>query len=259
MSLTKYPIVLVHGLAVKSFPVRNAFGRIPKELRKADISVHVLNQDGVGTIENNARQMKVMIEEICRETGMEKVNIIAHSKGGLDSRYMIAVLGMHTRVATLTTLSTPHHGSRLSTIILRHPAFMVKTLAFFINIFYRICGDRKPDVYAAAIDLTDEKMRQFNETVPNSPSVYYQSYSATLSKEKAFLTYIPYKIIRWCEKDETDGLVSVESSRWGTYQGHIAGNPNHLQMISLSPSGKRRRAVAAFYKQIIAQLAELGF
>ena len=39
--------------------------------------------------------------------GCEKVNIIAHSKGGLDSRYMITHLGLADKVASLTTVATP--------------------------------------------------------------------------------------------------------------------------------------------------------
>ena len=48
--------------------------------------------------------------QVLAETGAEKVNIIAHSKGGLDSRYAISCLGMDKYVATLTTINTPHYG-----------------------------------------------------------------------------------------------------------------------------------------------------
>mgnify|MGYP000553170727 CR=1 FL=1 len=50
------------------------------------------------------------IQEILAETGCEKVNIIAHSKGGLDSRAAIAHAGCAPFVATLTTINTPHRG-----------------------------------------------------------------------------------------------------------------------------------------------------
>lgn len=40
------------------------------------------------------------------ETGCEKVNIIAHSKGGLDSRYAISRLGMDQYTASLTTINS---------------------------------------------------------------------------------------------------------------------------------------------------------
>ena len=48
--------------------------------------------------------------QIIQKTGCEKVNIIAHSKGGLESRYAISQLGLSPYVASLTTINTPHHG-----------------------------------------------------------------------------------------------------------------------------------------------------
>ena len=41
----------------------------------------------------------------------EPVNVIAHSMGGLDARYMITHLGMAEQVRSLTTVATPHHGT----------------------------------------------------------------------------------------------------------------------------------------------------
>src|SRR5205814_1408651 len=39
------------------------------------------------------------------------VHVIGHSMGGLDARFMVAKLGMETRVLSLTTVGTPHRGS----------------------------------------------------------------------------------------------------------------------------------------------------
>ncbi len=259
METPKYPVVLVHGLCVKNFPFFNSFGPLPKQLKQRGISVYVPNHDAVGTVSRNAHQLKAEVEKICRREGCEKVNIIAHSKGGLDARQMISALGMQDRVASLTTLSTPHQGSMLSSTILKLPRLFLGITAFFINTFFRVFGDRNPDIVTVAKELTGEHMAQFNACTPDRPEVYYQSYSSSLSKKNAFLTYIPYQISRYCEKDETDGLVSVSSSRWGSYQGHIAGGPNHIQMVSFTVSKKQRQAVADFYLHILAQLSEMGF
>src|SRR6185369_6230360 len=43
-----------------------------------------------------------------------KVNILAHSMGGLDARFAIARLGLADRVASLTTVATPHRGTALA-------------------------------------------------------------------------------------------------------------------------------------------------
>src|SRR5690606_21994510 len=46
------------------------------------------------------------------------VNLFAHSMGGLDSRFLISSLGYGDRVASLTTLSTPHRGTAVADMAL---------------------------------------------------------------------------------------------------------------------------------------------
>ena len=94
---TKYPIILAHGIAAKQLRIINAFGKIGEELEKEGYSVFVADTDGFGSIEHNAEQLKSYINRILILTGAEKVNIIAHSKGGLDSKYMITELGMEVK------------------------------------------------------------------------------------------------------------------------------------------------------------------
>ena len=69
----------------------------------------------------------------------KKIHIIAHSMGGLDSRYMISKLGMADRVLSLTTISTPHHGSPIAdiTVARASPALNVFMDHLGINIVER--------------------------------------------------------------------------------------------------------------------------
>ena len=87
----KYPILLVHGLAA----VDNAFfwGRIPEKLEQEGIKVYHGDAEAWGTIETNAEELAKKVDEILKKEKCDKVNIIAHSKGGLDSRYLISSLG----------------------------------------------------------------------------------------------------------------------------------------------------------------------
>lgn len=259
MAITRYPIVLVHGMAVKDVSFYRAFRGILDFLQAQGVKVYVSNQDGIGTIRTNAEQLKEEILAVLEQENCEKVNLIAHSKGGLDSRYMICKLGMHNHVASLTTLSTPHHGSRLSRTLLKMPTFVVKTLNFFVNGFYKACGDKQPDLLASAEELTDVSMEAFNRAVPDHPAVYYQSYSSQAEGKNAFLVYLPYQISKYCEQDETDGMVSVASSQWGDYKGQMQGNLNHLQMVGVYGSKKRLQDVGAFYWKIVQELKEKGF
>lgn len=256
---TKYPVVLVHGMMLKDFKFYRAFRKISNYLAQCGVKVYVTNQDGVGSIKNNAGQLAEMVDIILANEHSSKVNVIAHSKGGVDIRYMIKAYHMEDKVASLTTLSTPHHGSKLSTNILKMPKWMAKVVAFWINLFYKIFGDKNPDIIALAEDLTDIKMEIFNKEIINSNKVYYQSYSADLDHKKNFIMKIPHKISKYCENDKTDGVVSVESSKWGEYQGSITGDFDHIKMVAAYGSKKELDEVKAFYLEIVKGLIEKGF
>ena len=51
---TRYPIILVHGIAIKDFLFIKSFGKIDKVLSKQGYKVYKSKIDGFGTIENNA-------------------------------------------------------------------------------------------------------------------------------------------------------------------------------------------------------------
>ena len=63
----------------------------------------------VSDYEENAQILTENIKKIAEENG-GKVNIFAHSKGGLEARYAISCLGLDKYVASLTTFNTPHRG-----------------------------------------------------------------------------------------------------------------------------------------------------
>ena len=259
MTATKYPVVLVHGMITKDFRFWHAFRGISDFLKKQNIPVYITNQDGVGAVATNARQLKEEILEILQQEHCDKVNIIAHSKGGVDARYMISRLDMAEHIASLTTLSTPHHGSGLSAHLLKMPNFMARIIAGCTNLTFRLLGDKQPDMYQLGLDMTPEAMERFNETTPNCAQVYYQSFSSTAPDKKAFLRRIPYRVSRHCEQDDTDGMVSVTSSKWGNYRGSVGGNIDHFQMVGTYGSRKKLVGVGLFYLHIIQELQSMGF
>ena len=85
------------------------WGRIPKELRRNGATVYYGQQQSAAAVEDSGKELAERIRQIVETTGCE-MNIIAHSKGGLDSRAAIAHAGCAPYVATLTTINTPHRG-----------------------------------------------------------------------------------------------------------------------------------------------------
>ena len=142
----KYPILLVHGVALKDIKFFKAFGRIESILKNEGYKVYTSTQDGFGTIENNAEQLKIQINEILIKENIDKINIIAHSKGGLDIKYLIENLDMQDNIASLTTLCTPFKGSIIATKLLLLPKLIKNTVAFFLNTTYKIFKMVSPEL-----------------------------------------------------------------------------------------------------------------
>jgi triacylglycerol lipase len=111
---TRYPIVLAHGLSGfrQLFGVVDYFFGIPSDLQSGGAKVFVTQVSAVASAEQRGEQLLQQIEFIASSTGAGKVNLIGHSEGGLDARYVMAV--RPDLIASLTTVATPHTGAELA-------------------------------------------------------------------------------------------------------------------------------------------------
>lgn len=258
---TKYPIILVHGIIAKDIKFFKCFGQIDRILKIQGFHVYKSGVDGFGTIETNALQLKEEIMQIMKAEGVDKVNLIGHSKGGLDSKYMVQKLDMAKHVASLTTLCTPHLGSPIASYILRLPKWMLKIIAFYLNVWYRILGDKNPDSLkvceelATVIDLKED-------TLATIPSVYTQSYSTTMERRRDDIVMrIPLIFSHRLEEKESDGLVSKDSSKYGTYRGRALDDESisHSEIIDFMVKRKKKDKIYSFYSSLCEELVEMGF
>ena len=259
---TKYPILLVHGMGFRDWKYFNYWGRIPKELIKNGAKIYYGHQEACATIATNSELIKNKILEIKAETGCEKVNIIAHSKGGLDSRYAITKLGMADSVASLTTVGTPHHGSQLSDEANAIPDSIYRKVSDFMDKRFMGFGDNTPDFYTLAHQLSCEFTEKFNAEVPDSDKVYYQSYASVMKYPFSFnLLGFTNLILR--KYGANDGLVTVESAKWGNFRGvfetkHIRGI-SHGDTIDLKREDYKGFDPREEYVKIASELKEMGF
>ncbi len=257
---TKYPILLVHGIMLKDIAFIKAFGKIEKILRAEGYDVYTSQIDGLGTTETNAKQLCEEITHILTQTGAKKINLIAHSKGGLDSKRMITDHAMEDRVASLTTLCTPHKGSPIATALLKLPRFIIAIINFWLNFWYRIFGDKHPNALEvcrelALIDHIEESTLGFSD------KVYCQSYSSTLKKSKDdFVMGIPLMFSHYYEDKPSDGLVSADSSRFGNYRGDCTDiSVSHSEIVDFMAKKKKREKIFAFYTELCRELSKNGF
>jgi len=118
---TQYPIVLAHGLLgfKKLLGVLEYFYRIPESLQSSGARVYVTQVTAVASSEVRGEQLLSQVETILAVTGAKKVNLIGHSQGGLDARYVAAV--RPDLVASITTVATPHKGAQLADYLLSLP------------------------------------------------------------------------------------------------------------------------------------------
>lgn len=261
---TRYPIMLVHGLAMKDVLFVRSFGSIDRMLRREGNHVAVSRVDGFGSIEGNAAQLKAEVCSLLQETGAEKVNLIAHSKGGLDAKYMIAQLDMAEKTASLTTLCTPHRGTPVANFVLRLPKWLLRPAAAVVNGVYRLLGDRHPDCLTAVNQLKRLEKDLGQEMVNISDRVYCQSFSAVMRKgdpNADFVMRIPLLVSRYMEKGrETDGMVPKDSAIFGTYRGEaLDGSVSHTEMVDFLVTKKKRERIHGFYTALCQELARMGF
>jgi triacylglycerol lipase len=207
--------------------------------------------------------------------------------GGLDARELVSTLGYGDRVASLTTVSAPHGGSRIADVALalasgaRDEA--LNELARQIGRTYSEVAE-DADVRAALTDLSEANAAVFNEAHPDDPRIYYQSWAGVSS-----VLCIPNPADRgacegkllWHEGradcmtallvpsepfvahgfQPNDGLVLVSSAKRGEFRGCVPAD--HADEIGFL----RRQAMdehtgfdfVRFYRNLAFDLAARGF
>ena len=263
---TKYPIMLIHGIGYCDADHRRYWGRIPSFLEKHGAILYFGNQDAFGSIEHNASQLKCSVLQALEESAAEKLNLIAHSTGGIEARYLISRMGMSEKIASLTTLATPHRGIKAMDHIKQQSGFLYKQLLRIFNLMLVMDG-RQKNCSLGIYDLfTTDFMGVFNEIVPDVGGVYYQSYAFDMKNSKSDPSMgLFYQLVKYAE-GANDGLVSVESAKWGDFQGVYSGTGgrgiSHPGAVD-SRQGKlmknSRIDILDLYWDLVSRLKAMGY
>ena len=109
------PILLVHGMVDN----RSIFTVLRRALRRRGFHrVITLNYSPLTRdVRLAATGLATRVEQLCEETGFERIHVIGHSMCGLIARYYVQRLGGDARVHTLVTLGTPHGGTRAAQLV----------------------------------------------------------------------------------------------------------------------------------------------
>src|SRR5436309_1612143 len=171
---TQYPIVLAHGAAGfdSLFDILDYWFGIPEDLAAGGAKVFVTEVSQFNTPEVRGEQLIVQLEEIRAITGKAKVNLIGHSQGGIDVRYVAAV--RPDLVASVTAVAGPHGGAALADYLAANfldGGFTQDVIArlgdAYGTILGLISGSSDPqDAIATIQALTTAGMADFNSRYP---------------------------------------------------------------------------------------------
>ena len=190
---TRYPLVLVNGIDVS--PNFRWSARIVETLgQKGGHQVFLAIDRPYDIPQRRALDLWQRIREVRAETGAERVNLICHSLGGLDCRYLVSPAGLHWEVeashpeiveavASITTVGTAHHGTRVADIVLGYlptgeAVESLDALASFIGDWFTDEALAQDAHLTEAIaSISQSQARAFNAQIVDAEGIYYQSWA----------------------------------------------------------------------------------
>ena len=242
---TKYPIIFVHGAFFKDQNMLgiNYWWGIPSALEDEGATVYVAQQDTFnGTIERSKEVAKEIGQLFALNPTWKKVNIIAHSQGPLDSRYLISNLSIPGKglaknyVASLTSISGVHRGSEIADLLWKlytgipvlGPALgdaIGNAINAFAEVFYY--NEEDQNCMLLLYSLTSDYMKNiFNPMTPDVSGVYYQSWGGKIKGvapelENILVTPL-WTIMNLMGAGDNDALVSTHQRE----VGQVAWDPH---------------------------------
>ncbi|MCP4130942.1 MAG: alpha/beta fold hydrolase [bacterium] len=296
-----YPIILVHGWAGadKYVGIADYFHNIKPTLEQEGADVYAADLDSFnvdfdpGTYnstnkyyrgETPARsdQLRSFILYVLSVTKAQKVNIIAHSQGGITARYVISNMTapdgspMYSKAASLVMISSPNRGTYFSNLIIglsTNSGLSKWASDLLLNSIWGelVCGDNESNFLAPAFAMSKEYMTEvFNPNTPditpaldmvNGTGVRYFSYAGKAFGPTINLPLYPVWLIIKRHNGENDGIVPVESAKWGTWMGTVTGmfGVDHWmeqnQVMGITPGFDGE----GFYLEIARMLEQNGF
>ncbi len=264
-----YPIVLSHGLfgwgdsdPAGLIGIVRYWGGMDDYLRSQGAAVYAPTKTATQSNEYRAGELKTKINLWMAANGYSKVNIIGHSQGGLDSRYMIANLGMASKVRIYTSLCSPHRGSPVADLVnVIIPDWLKPSVNIVLGALVKLVwGGSNQNAVAALKSLTTEGMASFNSYTPNASTVKYYSYGSHMTwadpiQHPLMFILHPIMAIGGMMKGlgaDNDGLVNIASAKWGTWKGEPSyafwvSGVDHLEASNTLYSGQTWFDVQGFF------------
>lgn len=188
-----YPVVLVHGFSgFYELGPLNYFFEVEDHLASVgETEVFAPALPPYNSSQQRVLVLAQVVDEVLEQTGRARVHIIAHSQGGVDSRRLVSAMGYADRVASITTVATPHRGTPLADAALVAPDGALnpagQLLGWLIGAVDEPPNDAEwddattgddpwdPDMVAVAELLSTDGMAAFNAQHPDPEEVQFFS------------------------------------------------------------------------------------
>jgi triacylglycerol lipase len=239
------------------------------------------------------------------DAGAERVNLVCYAVAGLDCRYVVSPHGLYRddpeaqgrmagRVASITTIATPHHGTEVAREVLS------ATDTGLVGAVLGPDGEDDARVRQVLEGLTCEAVVDFDRQIDDAPGVVYQSFAGVSHVLGQALVPSEDEIERACSgargellylrrpgtrdtmspllwltapyagrsltlagapvASPSDGMIAVESAKWGTFRGCLPAD--HYDVIGQfddgGPDPGTGFEAARFYADLANDLAEAG-
>ncbi|HET6582274.1 MAG TPA: alpha/beta fold hydrolase [Nannocystaceae bacterium] len=296
---TQFPIILAHGFNTST----TNFWRF----NDVDVALaadgHVVRLGSVPPFDTpmvRAQFLADQVDDLLAETGATKVNLVCFSMGGIDCRFLVSPAGLDfgDKVASLTTISSPHRGSFVADVATKvlpgtdRSAAIDALATLYGKTFSDIADDSH--VVAALQSMSEAAMVDFNAAIVDADGVFYQSWAGfssvgglphpdanaesractgadgkvamlrhpgTQDRMDALLVASAAMVAHGTELRPNDGVSSVESSKWGEFRGCIPAD--HLDQVGqIDDVGANHQTgfdYLRFYRNLAFDLAARGF
>lgn len=240
------PVVLIHGLfGFDRIGVPGArfeyFRGIAAHLETLGCHAHAVKLPPARSVPARAKKLVEAIEALPHD----RIDLIAHSLGGLDARYALAHLGLARRVRSLVTIGTPHRGSPIADLVLKGPIGWAHGVLRAVGL-----------PTEAIAWLGTEALERFNQEVRDVPGVRYTCVVGGIrdAGTPVPLPLVPAHAYLRRVAGANDGMVPISSQYWGETLAEIEAD--HFAQVGWRVGMRRTFDALGLYAFVVARLGD---